>query len=132
MKKNVLINKDLSNEIASMGHGDILTIVDCGYPISNDSKRIDLALKRGIPSFWDTLDTVLEELTVEKIIIAKEMQNSNQILFKELCKRFNKVEIEEISHTEFKHIAEQNSKSFVRTGENKPFSNIMLVSGVFF
>ena len=60
MRKTKLINSEVSYTISKMGHTDSLTIGDCGLPIPDGVKRIDLALKYGVPSFIETLDTVLE------------------------------------------------------------------------
>ena len=73
MKKTRLINSEISYTISKMGHTDSLTIGDCGLPIPNKVNRIDLALKYGVPTFLETLDTVLEELCVEEIVIANEI-----------------------------------------------------------
>ena len=73
MKKTKLINSEISYTISKMGHTDSLTIGDCGLPIPNEVNRIDLALKYGVPTFLETLDTVLEELCVEEIVIANEI-----------------------------------------------------------
>ena len=60
MRKTKLINSEVSYTISKMGHTDSLTIGDCGLPIPSNVNRIDLALKYGVPSFVETLDTVLE------------------------------------------------------------------------
>ena len=60
MKKTPLLNIALSEVIASLGHGDMLVIGDAGLPIPPETLRIDLALTKNIPSFTDTVRTVLE------------------------------------------------------------------------
>ena len=77
MRKTKLINSEVSYTISKMGHTDSLTIGDCGLPIPDGVNRIDLALKYGVPSFLETLDTVLEELCVEEIVIAEEIVEKN-------------------------------------------------------
>lgn len=131
MKKTKLINSEISYTISKMGHTDSLTIGDCGLPISDDVKKIDLALTHGVPSFIDTLDVVLEELCVEEITIASEIKEKNEKIYKEILKRFENVKVTEVSHEEFKKMT-NNSKAFVRTGECSPYANIILKSGVVF
>lgn len=131
MKKTKLLNSEISYTISKMGHTDSLTIGDCGLPISDDVKKIDLALTHGVPSFIDTLDTILEELCVEEIIIASEIKEKNEKIYKEILKRFENVKVTEVSHEEFKKMT-NNSKAFVRTGECSPYANIILKSGVVF
>ncbi|XTR38198.1 D-ribose pyranase [Paraclostridium tenue] len=131
MKKGKLINSELSSVIAKMGHTDLLTICDSGLPIPKDVQRIDLALKRGIPTFLETLYTVLEELEVEEIIIANEMEEVSNNLYLEILKKFPHIKITKVKHEEFKCIT-KNSIAIVRTGEFTPYANIILKSGVVF
>lgn len=131
MKKNKLINSELSYTISKMGHTDSLTIGDCGLPIPDTTSRIDLALTHGVPTFIDTLDVVLEELCVEEIIIATEIKEKNEKIFKEIIKRFENITITQVSHEEFKNLTKE-SKAVVRTGECSPYANIILKSGVVF
>ena len=131
MKKTKLINSEISYTISQMGHTDSLTIGDCGLPIPQNVKRIDLALKYGVPTFLETLDTVLEELCVEEIIIASEIKEQNEEMYKELLKRFENIAIPEVSHEEFKKMT-KDSKAVIRTGECSPYANVILKSGVVF
>ncbi|SHI06473.1 D-ribose pyranase [Clostridium collagenovorans DSM 3089] len=131
MRKTKLINSEISYVVSKLGHTDSLTIGDCGLPIPDNVQRIDLALKYGVPSFLETLDTVLEELCVEEIIIASEIEDKNAEMYEEIKKRFKNINIIKISHEEFKELT-KTSKAVVRTGECTPYSNIILKSGVVF
>ena len=131
MKKTKLINSEISYTISKMGHTDSLTIGDCGLPIPNEVNRIDLALKYGMPTFLETLDTVLEELCVEEIVIANEIIENNEIIHNEILKRFENIKVTYVSHEEFKNQTKE-SKAVVRTGECSPYANIILKSGVVF
>ncbi|EQK41765.1 MULTISPECIES: D-ribose pyranase [Paraclostridium] len=131
MKKGKLLNSEISSVISQMGHTDSLTIGDCGLPIPKDVKRIDLALKYGVPSFLDTLDTVLEELCVEEIIIAEEIKEAAEQMYKEILNRFENVKVTVVKHEEFK-VMTKDSHTVIRTGECTPYSNIILKSGVVF
>lgn len=131
MRKTALINSEVSYTISKMGHTDSLTIGDCGLPIPSNVDRIDLALKYGVPSFIETLDTVLEELCVEEIVIAEEIIENNTSIYNEILKRFEGINIIMVSHEEFKNMTKE-SKAVVRTGECTPYANIILKSGVVF
>ena len=131
MRKTKLINSEVSYTISKMGHTDSLTIGDCGLPIPNNVNRIDLALKYGVPSFIETLDTVLEELCVEEIVLAEEIIENNSAIYNEILKRFEGINIVMVSHEEFKNMTKE-SKAVVRTGECTPYANIILKSGVVF
>ena len=132
MRKTTLLNSAVSAVISKMGHTDMLTIGDCGLPIRGEAERIDLALKKGIPTFLETLDTVLSELCVERIILAEEIKTVSPKMHEEILKRFEKtVKVDYVPHEEFKKITEK-SKAVVRTGECTSYTNIILVSGVTF
>lgn len=131
MKKTALINSEISYTISKMGHTDSLTIGDCGLPIPSNVNRIDLALKYGVPTFLDTLDAVLEELCVEEIIIANEIEEMNANIYEEILKRFENVKITKVCHEEFKNMTKE-SMAVIRTGECSPYANIILKSGVVF
>ena len=131
MKKSALINSEISYVISKMGHTDSITICDSGLPIPSEVQRIDLALKKGLPTFLDTLDSVLEELQVEEVILASEIIQVSNDLYKEIVKRFENIKITTVSHEEFKNLT-KSSKVIVRTGEYTPYANVILKSGVVF
>lgn len=131
MRKTKLLNSEISYTISKMGHTDSLTIGDCGLPIPENVERIDLALKYGVPSLLETLDTVLEELCVEEIIIATEIEEKNTSIYEEIIKRFENIKVNKVSHEDFKKLTKE-SKAVVRTGECTPYANIILKSGVVF
>lgn len=131
MKKTTLLNSQISAVIARMGHMDTLTIGDAGLPIPEGPERIDLALKLGVPAFLETLQTVLAELCVQKVTIAAEMREINAELYQVMQQMFADIVIEEVPHAEFKKLTGA-SKAVIRTGECRPYANIILESGVTF
>ncbi len=131
MKKTKVINSDLSRVIAQMGHFDKLAIGDAGTPVPDGTEKIDLAVTRGIPSFMDVLNNVLEELEIQKIYLAEEIKKENPDMLKQIKKRLPDTPIEFITHDKLKKDL-KDCKAFVRTGEMTPFSNIMLESNVVF
>ncbi len=62
MKRSGILNPQLAQVVASMGHTELLCIADSGLPIPPEVLRIDLALAAGVPGFLQTLDAVLSEL----------------------------------------------------------------------
>ena len=62
MKKNGILNSDISRVLSYMGHTDQICIGDCGLPVPEETERIDLALRFGQPAFMDVLETVAEVL----------------------------------------------------------------------
>ena len=133
MKKGVLLNSNISRVVSQMGHFDTLTIGDAGLPVPDGVERIDLALKMGVPSFLDAFETVMCELCAQKITIAKEASEKNKELFdffSSYCDK-NRIQLVQVSHEEFKKLTKY-SKAIIRTGECKPYANVILESGVTF
>lgn len=131
MKKTGLLNQPLSNLIAGLGHMDIIVIADAGLPVPAETQRIDLALTQGIPGFIETLSVVLQEMQVEKGIIAEEMISSSPQVYTQLQALLLDAPIETVTHDEFK-VLTVKSRAVVRTGEFSPYANVILVSGVIF
>ena len=131
MKKIGILNGEISSVVSKMGHKDLIAIGDCGLPIPNNTKRIDIALSKNIPSFIDTLKNVLLELQVEEVILATETEDNNPKVFAEIKKQFENVEFTFISHEELKVMLNE-CKAVIRTGEQTPYANIILKSGVIF
>ncbi|MCB2292197.1 D-ribose pyranase [Clostridium algoriphilum] len=131
MKKTALLNSQISEVISKMGHKDTLAIGDCGLPIPDDIKRIDIALIKNIPGFIETLNAVLTELQVEEVIVAKETFELSPNIFNDVKKAIGDVKITFTTHEKLKAELKQ-CKAVVRTGEQTPYANIILKSGVVF
>ncbi|WMJ79084.1 D-ribose pyranase [Clostridium sp. MB40-C1] len=131
MKKTLLLNSNISEIISKMGHNDTIAIGDCGLPIPDCTKRIDLALVKGIPTFEDTLKAVLLEQQVEEVIVAKETEEVSPHIFEIIKNEVRDVKITCISHEELKEKL-KNCKGVIRTGEQTPYANVILKSGVVF
>ncbi|PTV98497.1 ribose transport protein RbsD [Halanaerobium saccharolyticum] len=131
MKKNGIINSQLSRVVAEMGHKDSLTVADCGLPLPQEVERVDLSLTKGYPKFLEILKAMLKDLVVEKAILAQEIKEKSPELEREIIELLPDIEIEYISHAEFKQET-HNSRAIVRSGETIPYANIILISGVDF
>ena len=92
---------------------------------------LELALKKGVLGFLETLDTVLTELCVERIVLAEEIKTVSPEMHQAILERFPGIPVDYVPHEEFKHQTER-SKAVVRTGECTSYANIILVSGVTF
>ena len=128
MKKGKLINQPISSLIASLGHTDEIVIADAGLPIPAGTERIDLALTRGIPSFEETLMTVLEEVCVEKAFVSQEIKEYSPQVLALIEAALGDLPVEAITHQEFKNRT-RGSKAVIRTDEFTPYANVILVSG---
>ena len=131
MKKNGIINSQLSRLIAEMGHKDSLVVADCGLPIPPTVERVDLSLTKGYPKFIKILEATLEDLVVEKAILASEIKEKSPELEEKIINLLPDIEIDYLPHSEFKKES-VSSKAIVRSGEITPFANIILISGVDF
>lgn len=129
MKKNGLLNSEISKVLSEMGHTDTIVIADCGLPIPKEVKRIDLALKLGTPSFLEVLETLVADMEIEKVTLAHEIKEFNSELEDVLENKFTDKEY--VSHEEFKKLTQQ-AKAVIRSGEATPYANIILHSGVIF
>jgi D-ribose pyranase len=129
MKKTALLNRDISEVIASLGHTDMLIVCDAGFPVPAGVRRIDLAVTANMPPFLETLETILTELEVEKIIVASETKKVSPGLFKKIEELFPVIPMENMPHVEFKKVA-RDARAAVRTGEFTAYANIILVCGV--
>lgn len=94
-------------------------------------KRLIYPVRPGLPSFIDVLKEVLTELEVQKMYIAEEIKTENPKQLEAIKKTLPNVEIKFIPHSELKKDL-KSSKAFIRTGEETPYSNVILESGVTF
>ena len=133
MKKNGILNSEISRVLSYMGHTDWSAIGDCGLPIPDEVERIDLALTFGEPGFMKTLEVVAGDMKVEKIILAEEIVDQNPNVLKQIQDYFDgqNVEVEFVSHVELKAKTHE-CKAVIRTGETTPYANIILQSGCIF
>jgi len=134
MKKTPLLNIALSRVIASLGHGDVLMIVDAGMPVPPGVELIDLALTRGVPDFISVLDTVLAEMQVESHVLAEEIRLKQPPALSVLDRLNAEGGLGEqrvVSHDALKQLS-RSARAIVRTGECQPYTNIALVAGVVF
>ncbi|MDX1613772.1 MAG: D-ribose pyranase [Candidatus Promineifilaceae bacterium] len=131
MKKHRLLNQPLSATIAGLGHLDELVIADAGLPIPDGPQRIDLALSPGIPSFLACLETVLDEMAVERAVIAEEMPEVSPALHQQLLKVLGDIPVEMLAHSDFKKRT-ASVAAVVRSGEFTAYANVILIAGVVF
>lgn len=133
MKKNGILNSEISRILSYMGHTDCIAVGDCGLPVPDETERIDLALAFGIPTFMQTLKVVADDMKIEKIILADEIKENNPKILHEIEELFkdSNVETEFVSHSQLKEQT-KNCKAVIRTGETTPYANIILQSGCIF
>lgn len=147
MKPEGILNPEISELVARMGHGDRLTVTDRGFPLplNDDVSVVDVSVGPNLPKMVEVVDVILNELEIEEVIIAEETEKESPSIHKQLMNMVNEldnkgndIKVSIIPHSKFKHLvlrgAEEGEemKGMVRTGELTPYANIMLVSGVTF
>ncbi len=131
MKISGPLNSNINRVLGELRHTDTLCIADCGLPCPQGVENIDLALKLGSPSFLETLATILPEVVIEKITLAREIETQNPAILAQIRQLSPETPIEWVSHESFKQLT-QTCRAIIRTGEATPFANIILHAGVIF
>jgi D-ribose pyranase len=131
MKKHGVLNSEIASILALLGHTDTIVIADCGLPIPDGVKRIDLAVEIGKPSFLDVLQVVADDMAIEKVTLAEEVIINNAEVNKEIEQKLIEPAFEYVSHEQFKEHTKK-AKEIIRTGEATPYANVILHAGVIF
>jgi len=129
MRRAGLLHAELLEVIAGLGHGQILVIADAGLPIARQVRRIDLAVRPGLPDLLSVLGVVLEEGVFEAATIATELPLSGTQVAGAIIGRLEQLLVEQVPHAELKRLAAE-SVAVVRTGEYTPYANVALRAGV--
>jgi D-ribose pyranase len=125
------LNGQLARVISETGHTDRLVVTDAGLPIPSGVERVDLAVRENLPRFLDILDTVLDELAVEEVLLSEEIKQFSPEMLARIEERFTRLEVplRFIPHIEFKQ-ATASARAAVRSGEFTPYANVLLTAGV--
>ncbi|WP_030252031.1 MULTISPECIES: D-ribose pyranase [unclassified Streptomyces] len=129
MKKTGILNRHLAGALAELGHGDGVLVCDAGMPIPDGPRVVDLAFRAGVPTFAEVLEGLLEELVVEGATAADEVREANQEASALLEGHFPSLDL--VPHERLKELS-AGARLVVRTGEARPYANVLLRCGVFF
>jgi D-ribose pyranase len=129
MKRHGILNSHISKVLTDLGHTDMVVIADCGLPIPAGVERIDLALELGTPSFTDVVRVVADDMAIEQVTLATEINDTNV----KALEVVNQLDVPQdfVSHEAFKELTKQ-AKVIIRTGEATPYANVILHAGVIF
>ncbi|MFJ1747387.1 D-ribose pyranase [Streptomyces sp. NPDC088116] len=128
MKKSGILNRHLAGALAELGHGDEVLVCDVGMPLPSGPRVVDLAFRAGVPRFSEVLDGLLTELVVEGATAAHEVREANPEAARLLAALPG---LAFVTHTELKERS-AHARLIVRTGEARPYANVLLRCGVFF
>ncbi|MFD8232619.1 D-ribose pyranase [Streptomyces sp. NPDC059696] len=129
MKRAGILNRHLAGALAELGHGDGVLVCDAGMPIPDGPRVVDLAFRAGVPAFAEVLDGLLAELVIEGATAARELREANPETSALLEGLFPGLSL--VSHERLKELS-AGARLVVRTGEARPYANVLLRCGVFF
>ncbi|WP_432037945.1 D-ribose pyranase [Streptomyces cucumeris] len=132
MKRAGIINRHLGAGLARLGHTDTVMVCDAGLPIPSGPYApavVDLALVLGVPSFEQVLTGLLDELVVEGATAAREVRDHNKEATALLEGLFPDASLTLVPHEELKALTGR-ARLVVRTGEARPYANVLLRCGV--
>ena len=129
MKRNGILNVELSALIAELRHGHVIMVTDAGFPVPSGSRCIDLAITKNVPTIEFILKILDREMVTEKVIFANELRTNNPSLYKKVLSIFDDCDNEETSHSDLISKYAPIVKCFIHTGEFSPWGNIILVAG---
>ncbi|MFH9858390.1 D-ribose pyranase [Streptomyces sp. NPDC017202] len=129
MRKAGILNRHLAGALAELGHGHGVLVCDAGMPIPQGPRVVDLAFRAGIPSFAEVVEGLLAELVVEGATAAAEVREANPAAADLLDAHFPVLTL--VPHEELKRLS-SGTRLVVRTGEARPYANVLLRCGVFF
>ncbi|WP_138494859.1 D-ribose pyranase [Paenibacillus pinistramenti] len=131
MKKLGMLNSHIAKVLADLGHTDTIVIADVGLPVPDGVPKIDLALRLGSPSFEAVVSAIAEDMVVEKAVLAEEIKTDNPEALHYIEHQFAGAGLEYCPHEAFKQLT-RTAKAVIRTGEAKPYANVILQAGVNF
>jgi len=133
-----LLHADLLHALAAMGHGDEIAIVDANFPVASVGRRV---LHVGGAPAAETLDAVLTlfplDLVATPAAFTMEVVGDSEAIpepVREFASVFTRhgladAEIGRLSRQAFYERA-RAAFAVVRTGELRPYGNILLTKGV--
>jgi D-ribose pyranase len=130
MKRSGILNAELSGALATLGHTDLLLVVDAGFPVPRTAHRVDLALAENLPDLRTVLGLIADELVVEGVVRAEDVPTHNPRLDAWLRERFTGAEFSTRPHAEVLGDLAREAKVVVRTGAFEPLGNVGLYCGV--
>jgi L-fucose mutarotase len=133
-----LLHADVLHALASMGHGDEVAIVDANFPAASIGRRVLHVSGASAPAALDAVLTVFPvDTVVRPAALTMQVTGDVQALpepvaeFAAVFTRHDLAEVE-IGHLERRAFYERTRNAFaiVRTGELRPYGNILLIKGV--
>ena len=133
-----LLHADLLHALASMGHGDELVIADANFPGASIARRLIQAGGASAPEALDAILTVLPLATFLRPSALTMQVVGDAAAIPEPVREFGEVfarhgraalDLGKLEREAF-YTRARNAYAVVRTGDLRPYGNILLVKGV--
>lgn len=124
MRRRGILNAELAQHLARLGHTDTFVVADCGLPVPRGVPVVDLAVVLGVPPISSVLPAILDELEVEAVTIAEETPPQVRALLPDVDG-----DVREVDHEALKTMT-GGAAFVVRTGETTPYANVIVQCGV--
>ncbi len=121
-----LLHPEVLRAFAQVGHTDLVTIADRGFPVPLGIERIDLALTDDLPTVLDVLEVLLPLFRPDRLVLTLEMRAVSPARVRELEALVGERKLEFVSHEAFKRLAGE-VRATVRTGDSTPYANVIWV-----
>lgn len=128
MRRTGIVHQELAGCISALGHSDQLAVVSCLSGIPKEAAVIDLALVRGIPSMQQVLEALHQDMLIEHVTYAQELESFHPALHQLIQHTFSQESLSVVANDQLKE-ASRAAKVYIRTGENRRFSNLLLRAG---
>jgi D-ribose pyranase len=128
MKEDGIWHPRLVHVLTALGHGDLLMIADAGLPVPPGVEAIDLLWRRGEPRVVPVLEAIAAEGVFEAATVAGE---ADHVVAEMLASAVAPLPVETVPHEELKR-RNRAARAVVRTGEDTPYSCVLLRAGVAF
>ncbi|KAA8887784.1 D-ribose pyranase [Nocardia colli] len=126
MRTGGLIHAELIAALVALRHTDTFAVSDSGLPVPPSVPVIDLGISYGMPRFAPVVELILDEITVEAAWGSADVVTANPEAAELLT---NRLQAELLAHEEFKQRIGQ-CRFVVRTGEARPYANVLFRAGV--
>ena len=133
-----LLHADLLHALASMGHGDEVVVADANFPAASIARRLIHASAASAP---EALDAILTDFPLDTFLrpaaLTMQMKGSANTVpepVQEFAAVFTRhgrgtIDLGSLERERF-YARARNAYAVVRTGELRPYGNILLVKGV--
>ena len=129
MLRTGILNPALLSLLARVRHTNTLVIADRGFLSWPELETIDLSLVDGIPTVSQVVAAIRPNFSIARAFLAKEFRRHNSAAAAgELLAQLRGVAVEFEPHLAMKRRVPL-AIGLIRTGDTRPFSNLILQSG---